>query len=112
MNLDPESIDARLYKQVSKLLEQLETSSTVSLRERIQALVAIARIQTIFMTLRQKGNKDDPTVAGSSVRKYESAFQAHDARRRKAIARAAAEADDDDGDDLLELDDGDDRDSA
>jgi hypothetical protein len=110
MNLDPENIDSRLYKQVSKLLEQLETKSTVTLRERVQALVAIARIQTIFMSLRQKGSQDDNT-AGSSVRKYESAFQAHDARRRKAIARATAEADDDDGDDLLG-DDDEGRDSA
>lgn len=110
MNLDPDNVNARLYNQVSELLKQLETKTTVTLRERVTALVAIARIQTIFLTLRQKGDKDDADTAGSSVRKYTSAFQAHDARRRKAIARAAAA--DDDGDDLgLDLDD-DDRDSA
>lgn len=109
-NLDPKNINSRLYNQVSELLSQLEKKTdTVTLKERIAALVAIGRIQTIFLTLRLKGGKDDEPAAGSSVRKYANAFQAHDARRRKADARAAAELDDVGDDDLLGDED---RDSA
>ena len=107
-SLDPKNINARLYNQVSALLDQLE-SEEISLKERVAALVAIGRLQTIFLNLRLKGEKDES--AGSTVRKYASAFQAHDARRRKAIARAVE--DDTDGDDLLGLDgDDEDRDTA
>ena len=88
------------------LLAKTLTSSTFK-----QALIAIGRIQTIFMSLRQKGAKDGDEAAGSSVRKYATAFQAHDARRRKAIA-GAAEDGDDDGDDLGLDDDDRDSDSA
>jgi hypothetical protein len=92
MNLDPLNINARLYNQVSELLGQLEHSGEkVTLKERIAAMIAIARIQTVFMTMRLKGEKDESTT-GSAVRKYAGAFQAHDARRRKATARAAAAA--------------------
>ena len=110
-NLDPKNINARLYNQVSHLLDQLETGDTVTLKERIAALVAIGRIQTIFLNLRLKGDKDEP-AEGSSIRKYTTAFQAHDTRRRKAVARAAATELDDPGVDDLLGDDDEDRDSA
>lgn len=109
-SLDPKNINARLYNQVSELLTQLE-SSEVSLKERIAALVAIGRMQVIFLNLRLKDKSDEPTT-GSAVRKYSTAFQAHDTRRRKEIARLAA-ADDADGDDIgLDDDEREDRDSA
>lgn len=108
-NLDPKSINARLYNQVSELLTQLETGD-VAIKERIAALVAIGRLQTIFLNLRLKGEKDE-SAAGSSVRKYSTAFQAHDARRRKALA--GSDDTDADGDDFIDLDDADEeRDSA
>ena len=112
-NLDPQNINARLYNQVSELLTQLETGKSITLKERVAALVAIGRIQTIFLALRIKGEKDESNV-GSSVRKYATAFQTHDARRRKAVAGPTADDDADaDGDDLLRLgDEDDDRDSA
>ena len=52
------------------------------MRERVQALVAIARIQLVFMGLRKE--KTDEPERGSAVRKYAAAFEANDARRRKA----------------------------
>jgi hypothetical protein len=114
-NLDPKAINARLYNQVSELLAQLENNGDITIRERIAALMAIGRLQTIFLALRLKDKQDDPN-AGTTVRKYATAFKAHDTSRRKAAARAnaAAEAADITGDDLLSLteDDNDDAESA
>ena len=106
--LDPQNISSRLYNQVGVLLDQLEQSEHVTIKERYMALAAIARIQMIFQAIRLKDAKDDEPTAGSAVRKYSTAFQAHDARRRKALAGATADLGDDD---LLGEDD-DDRDSA
>lgn len=109
--LDPKQIGPRLYNQVSALLTQLETGEHITLKERVQALVAIGRLQQIFLALR-KGQPDDER-AGSTVKKYATAFSAADAAgRRKAAARSktrpepadwfehADTADDDDGDDI------------
>jgi len=81
--LDPKNVGSRLYNQVAVLLEQLETTEDVSIKERYMALVAIARIQVIFQAIRLKEAKVDDGTAGSAVRKYSTAFAAHDARRRK-----------------------------
>jgi hypothetical protein len=109
-NLDPLSINVRLYHQVSEMLTQLENSPNITLRERIAALVAIGRIQVLFVNLRKE--KFDDASAGSSVRKYAAAFKTHDARGRKAIAGAQPEpeptVDDPFGDDDAD----DDRDTA
>jgi hypothetical protein len=83
---DPLQVNARLYNQVSELLEQLETGEHVTLRERFQALTAIARIQYVFVSLRKE--KVANVDAGSSVRKYAEEFQQNAARGRKKIARA------------------------
>ena len=93
-NLDPLGVNVRLYNQISEVLQELETSDRVTLKERIAALVVIGRIQVMFMGLRKE--KLDDTSAGSSVRKYAKAFKAHDARGRKAIAGRTAEPDADD----------------
>lgn len=108
-NLDPKNIHSRLYNQVSELLGQLEKDSEITINQRYMSLVAIGRILTIFQNLRLKEAKDEPT-AGSAVRKYSTAFTAHDTRRRKAVARAAAAEEPDD----IDLDDfgGDERDPA
>jgi hypothetical protein len=113
-NLDPLGVNVRLYNQISEVLHQLENSERVTLKERIAALIAIGRIQVIFMGLRKETTHD--ASAGSSVRKYSKAFQANDARGRKAIARAKPEpepsGDDDIIGDALRDDDDDDRDTA
>jgi hypothetical protein len=109
-NLDPLSINVRLYHQVSEMLHQLENSPNITLRERIAALVAIGRIQVLFVNLRKE--KFDDASAGSSVRKYAAAFKTHDARRRKAIAGAAEPEPEPTVDDPFDDDDDDDRDTA
>jgi hypothetical protein len=113
--LDPHNINSRLQNQVATLLTQLEEGEHVTLRERVQALVAIGRIQIMFVGLRKE--KADEPERGSAVRKYAAAFEANDARRRKTgtgpapgsleavraeddeIAALAGLNDDDDGDD-------------
>lgn len=83
---DPLNVNDRLYKEISRLLDQLgEGGDDITIRERIAALVAIGRIQVLFMGLR-KEKSDDPAVTGSAVRKYAGAFKAHDTRRRKKAA--------------------------
>jgi hypothetical protein len=84
---DQHNINERLARQVSKLLEQLEQGEHITLRERFQSLMAIARIQYVFVTLRKE--KFDEPAAGASVRKYQTAFSKNDARGRKKIARSA-----------------------
>jgi hypothetical protein len=98
-SLDPLGINVRLYNQISEVLHQLETSDHVTLKERIAALIAIGRIQVIFMGLRKETAHD--AGAGSSVRKYATAFKAHDARGRKAIAGKRAEPEPSGDDDII-----------
>lgn len=110
-NLDPLGINVRLYNQISEILHELETGDRVTLKERIAALIAIGRIQIMFMGLRKEKTND--ASAGSSVRKYAKAFKAHDARGRKAIAGRTPEPDADDAAIQSALDDalGDDDDA-
>lgn len=103
--VDTLNVNGRLYKQISDLLHQLESDPNITVRERIAALVAVGRVQTIFVGLR-KENKDDPD-AGSAVRKYASAFSKNATGRGKKTARAAAASDDFDAGDWDDDDDGD-----
>jgi hypothetical protein len=83
---DPLSVNIRLYRQISQLLTQLEQAEDgLTIRERVAALVAIGRIQVLFVNLR-KEKFNDAAIAGSKVRKYATSFKAHDARRRAAAA--------------------------
>jgi hypothetical protein len=84
---DPLQVNARLYMQISELLNQLESGDgdRITLRERIAALVAIGRIQVLFVGLRKEKGIYHPD-AGSSVRKYSTAFSKNDPGRRKKIA--------------------------
>jgi len=109
-NLDPKNLSSRLYNQVDTLLDQLERGGDVSIKERYMALVAIARIQVIFQAIRLKEAKVDDGTEGSAVRKYSTAFTAHDARRRKTGTGPAADTDDADLEQLI--DDAEDRDAA
>jgi len=111
---DPLNINSRLYRQVAALLDQLEQSEHVTLRERFQALTAIARIQYVFVNLRKEKVGDD-SAAGSSVRKYASAFKAHDPRGGKKAPRStltAVKSEPEPDDNWFERDDDDDGDAA
>jgi hypothetical protein len=98
-NLDPLGINVRLYNQISEILHELETNDHVTLKERVASLLVIGRIQVIFMGLRKE--KINDTSAGSSVRKYATAFKAHDARGRKALAGKRAEPEPSGDDDII-----------
>lgn len=108
-NLDPLKINERVYRQMDKLLTQLEQNEHVTLKERFAALMAIARIQYVFVNLR-KERIGENVDAGSAVRKYSSAFRAaNDAGRRKKASRAAGAGgrapDTSEPDNILGLDD-------
>ena len=114
--LDPKSVNSRLYNQIDVMLTDLEQGEHITLKERIAALIAIAKIQVVFVALR-KEKTDDDGERGSAVRKYAGAFKADEPRGRKAGARPAtvpARAGDDAGEDDLEsiLDDDPDPDAA
>jgi hypothetical protein len=89
--LDPLDVNGRLYQMMSDLLDDMASMKKVGIRDRIAALVAIGRIQTMFMGLRKEFKVEQP-AAGSTVRKFASAFSAHAARGRKASARSARAA--------------------
>jgi hypothetical protein len=79
---DPLDINGRLYKQIGKLLDDLESADRderMTMPQRIQSLIAVGRILTIFATLR-KGDYDYGN-SGSAVRKYAAAFARPDAAR-------------------------------
>lgn len=84
---DPLNITGRLYNQVAELLKQLEEGEHITLKERVAALVAISRIQIVFLNLRKE--KDDGADAGSTVRKYATAFTKDAVSRRKKTTRPA-----------------------
>ena len=90
-NIDPLDVNGRLYRQMALLLDQLERGAEeISLRERIAALIAVGRVQTIFMGLR-KENRDEPN-AGTAVRRYAKAFEANAIGKRKAASRSSGRA--------------------
>lgn len=87
---DPLSVKDRLYGQISRLLDDLESADRdemMTMPQRISALIAVGRVLTIFAALR-KGDYDYGNT-GSAVRKYAAAFARPDAARgRKANPRA------------------------
>jgi hypothetical protein len=106
---DPLQINSRLYAQIGKLLDDLEAKdvkNNLDIKERIAALIAIGRIQTIFVGLRKENISG--TGSGSAVRKYSRAFAKKDAgsgrakatRGRRAVSAGADdfEPDTDDAD--------------
>ena len=79
---DPLNINERLYKQIGRLLDDLEgddRDDVMTTPQRISALIAVGRILTIFASLR-KGDYDYGN-SGSTVRKYAAAFARPDAAR-------------------------------
>jgi hypothetical protein len=104
--LDPLDVNGRLYRQIGALLDQLESAENLGVRDRIAALVAIGRIQTMFVGLR-KENKDDRSEAGSAVRKFKTAFTASPGARKpkrgSGPTLAKTESYDTDDDDIDEV---------
>jgi len=88
---DPDNLNARLYRECSDLLDDIHAHrDDLTVRDRITALVAIGRMQTIFMGLRkEKGASDN---VGSSVRKYAAAFSKDAAHQREAGASRTTDA--------------------
>ena len=89
---DPLKINERLYKQIGKLLDDLESDDRDEHDDdapaHFIALIAVGRILTIFATLR-KGDFDYGNT-GQRVRKYAAAFARPDAARGgKGHARPA-----------------------
>jgi hypothetical protein len=102
---DTLDINGRLYKQIGRLLDDLESADRddiMTTPQRISALIAVGRILTIFAAL--KKSDYDYGNSGSAVRKYAAAFARPDAARGgKAGSRSSniVEFDrdgDDDGD--------------
>jgi hypothetical protein len=89
---DPLKINERLYKQIGKLLDDLESADrdeVMTTPQRIQALIAVGRILTIFASLK-KGDFEYGNT-GSAVRKYAAAFARPDAARGgKGLPRSNA----------------------
>jgi hypothetical protein len=109
---DPLKVHDRLYAQIGKLLDDLENQVEITFPQRLNALIAVGRILTIFATLRRAAARDNDTVAGSAVREYAAAFANANASGRRApgagtAADYRAEATDFDGgdaDDVAEID--------
>jgi len=78
-NLDPKNVNGRLYDAMAKLLDNFDE---MSVREQVATIVAIARIQTIFLKLRDVEGASG--TSGSAVKRYEKAFQANATRKRKS----------------------------
>lgn len=72
---DPLDLNGRLYKQLGRLLDDMERADRdelMTMPQRIQALIAVGRVQKMFQDLR----KGDMNVgAGSAVQRYAAAFQ-------------------------------------
>ena len=71
---DPLDINARLYRQLGRLLDDMEAADrdeTMTFPQRINALIAVGRVQKIFVDLRKGDLSGD---AGSEIRKYATAF--------------------------------------
>jgi hypothetical protein len=107
INLDPLNVNERLYRQIARLLDQLETEDAeggITIPQRINALIAVGRVQIMFANLR-KAAANESGDPGSEVRKYSAAFaKTNGARRGKASSGAggfipADSGGDDDGPD-------------
>jgi hypothetical protein len=81
---DPLNINERLYKQLGKLLDDMEAADLeerMTMPQRIAALIAVGRVQKMFVDLR-KGEFD--VGRGSAIDRYAQAFSPTDAARRRA----------------------------
>jgi hypothetical protein len=96
---DPLDVNARLYRQIARLLDDLEAADRderMTMPQRIAALIAVGRVQTIFANLRKNAFNDGS--AGSEIKRYSAAFarQSPNAASRRASGAGPV---DDGGDD-------------
>lgn len=85
-NLDPLQVNDRLYRQIARLLDQLEEEDKeggITIPQRINALIAVGRVQIMFANLR-KAAANESGDPGSEVRKYSQAFAKTNGARRGA----------------------------
>ena len=85
---DPLDVNGRLYQAMSTLLDEFDDLTS---REKVLAISAIARIQVMFMKLREEPGVN--TNTGSKVRQYEEAFKTNATRSRKRIKRRTDDVD-------------------
>lgn len=76
-NLDPENHRARLYKLNSVLLTRLEQGKNMIVREFVQGIMAVARIEQLLLVMQEKERDHESERSGENVRKYASAFSPH-----------------------------------
>jgi hypothetical protein len=72
---DPLGVNKRLYLQLGKLIDDMEAADRderMTMPQRIQALIAVARVQKMFVDLR-KG--EFSAGGGSAINRYAAAFQ-------------------------------------
>lgn len=104
---DPLDINKRLYNQIGKLLDDMEAADRderMTMPQRIAALIAVGRVQKMFLDLR-KG--EFSVGGGTAISRYSQAFAGADAARgREDYARQPnvvefdrERSDDDDPDD-------------
>jgi len=82
---DPLGVNSRLYSQISKLLDDMESAdrdNTMSFPQRLNAIIAVGRVLIMQAALR-KAEAKDGTTAGSAVRRYSAAFKSSHANRRR-----------------------------
>lgn len=88
---DPLNVNKRLYDQVGLLLDDLENGALeITFPQRLNALIAIAKLQTVFVALRKAKANEDDELSGSAVRDAAKAFQAHGNGRGKKRSRSAS----------------------
>ena len=92
-NLDPLNVNVRLYKQIAALLDSLEdprNAAEVTIPQRINALIAIGRIQGMFAGLRKAERDESDQPTGAAVKRYATAFKTNAPRGRTGAARPGA----------------------
>ena len=77
MENDPHNVSGRLYLHMVRLLDRLDNDGSITMRERVQAMLGLGHLLRDFAALRKESGDQD---AGTAARKYESAF--NDARGR------------------------------
>ncbi|HEX3522505.1 MAG TPA: hypothetical protein VHT52_10510 [Stellaceae bacterium] len=93
---DPLDINARLYKQLGKLLDDMEAADaaeTMTFPQRINALIAVGRVQKMFVDLR----KGEFSVGrGTAIERYAKAFATPHATGGRTDDARLSELDEDD----------------
>jgi hypothetical protein len=98
---DPLDVNLRLYRQIARLLDDIEAADRderMTMPQRISALIAVGRIQVLFANLRKASINDGSS--GSKVRLYSEAFAKTDGVGKRASnpgSSGAGFGDEDDG---------------